>query len=154
MNLFKKGHEFRSEINIAERLIGISAIYTVPTGDDFRSMTSLKFTILRERTVSYDSDLVALELSREKGFGENAQGAAFMRLLNERFTVGAETDTSFLVLPGIRFYGQKIDNLIRPTRGYRYADGDSGHRCLPGFHRESPSGAADWPMCCFPFPGG
>jgi len=121
VNLFDKGHEFRSELSIAERLIGISALYAAPAGDDYRSMTGLKFTLLRERTVSYDSDLVALELSREKGFGENAQGAAFVRLLDERFTIGAETDTSFLVLPGIRFFGQKIDSLIRPTRGYRYA---------------------------------
>jgi translocation and assembly module TamA len=120
VNLFNKGHEFRSDLNIAERLISLTGLYGIPVGNDYRSMVNLKGTLLRERTVSYDSDLVALELSREKGFGENTIGAAFVRLLNEHFTVGEETDTSFLVLPGLRLYGQKIDSLIRPTKGYRY----------------------------------
>lgn len=120
VNLFDKGHEFRSELNIAERLLGLSALYSVPTGGTFRGSTSLRFSMLKERTVSYDSDLVSLEASRERPFGENAQGVAFVRLLDERFSVGSETDTSFLVLPGVRLYGQKVDNLMRPTKGYRY----------------------------------
>jgi translocation and assembly module TamA len=121
VNLFDRGHEFRSELNIAERLVGLSSSYAVPVASTFRDMASLRFSILRERTVSYDSNLIALEASRERGFRENAQGAVFVRLLDERFRVGSETNTSFLVLPGVRLFGQKVDNLVRPTRGYRYA---------------------------------
>jgi translocation and assembly module TamA len=121
VNVLGKGHEFRSEVNIAERLLGLSASYVIPAEKSFRSQTNLGFSFLKETTSSYESNLVAFEASREKGFGPYAQGAAFLRLLDEHFTVGAQTATSFLVLPGLRFHGQKVDNLVRPRQGYRYA---------------------------------
>jgi translocation and assembly module TamA len=120
VNVFDKGHEFRSDLNIAERLLGITGAYFIPAGDTFRSLTALRLSVVREKTVSYDSEFVALEIGRERGFGANTQGVGFVRLLDERFTVGNETSTSLLILPGIRLYGQKVDSLVRPHKGYRY----------------------------------
>jgi translocation and assembly module TamA len=121
VNIIDRGHEFRSELNVSERLYGLAGAYIVPTGKDFRSFTALRLSFLRETPVTYESNSVSLELNRERGFGENSQGGMFIRLLDERFTIGGETTSSFLVLPGVRLYGQRVDNLIRPQKGYRYA---------------------------------
>jgi len=121
VNVLDTGHEFRSELNISEVLLGITGAYIVPTGNSFRDLTSLRLSLIRENTVSYDSNLLALELGRERPFGPNAQGTAFVQLLTERFSVGTEQSRSFLVLPGVRLLGQKLDSLVRPRIGYRYS---------------------------------
>jgi translocation and assembly module TamA len=120
VNVFNGGHEFRSELNISERLLGITGAYIVPTGDTLRSLTALRLSLVKENTVSYDSDLLALELDRERGFGENIRGVGFVRLLKERFTISNETSTSFMILPGIRLIAQKVDSLVRPRMAYKY----------------------------------
>ncbi len=121
VNILEKGHEFRTELNIAERLLGIAGAYIVPSATDYRTSTALRVGLLREMPITYRSDTIAVELARERGFGANSQGAVFMRLLDEKFTIGGVTSSSFLLMPGVRMYGQHLDNLTRPQRGYRYA---------------------------------
>ncbi len=120
LNVVEKGHEFRADLNISQVLYGIGAAYIVPSGESFRDFTALRMSLLRETPVTYQSNIAMIELDRERGFGDFMQGVAFVRLLEEKFTIGGQTDTSFLVMPGVRLYSQYYDNAIRPQRGYRY----------------------------------
>jgi translocation and assembly module TamA len=121
VNIMEKGHEFRTELNIAERLLGVASTYTIPSPSSYRTSTAFRVGLVREMPNTYTADTLAMEVAREHGFGTNAQGAVFMSLLDERFTIGDETSSSFLLMPGVRLYGQRLDSLTRPTKGYRYA---------------------------------
>jgi translocation and assembly module TamA len=120
LNVVEKGHEFRADLTISQVLNGIGAAYVVPSGESFRDSTALRASLLRETPITYQSNIAMIELDRERGFGDSTQGVAFVRLLEEKFTIGGQTDTSFLVMPGVRLYSQYYDNPIRPQRGYRY----------------------------------
>jgi translocation and assembly module TamA len=64
---------------------------------------------------------VALELDRNHGFGKGELGTAYVKLQQESFTIAGENSDSRLVLPGYRFTKENFDNVVRPTRGYRYS---------------------------------
>ncbi len=121
VNVMQKGHEFRTELSIAERLQGVASAYIVPSPSSYRTSTAFRLGLLHEIPNTYTADTLRAEVAREHGFGTNTQGAVFMSLLDERFTVGGETSSSFLLMPGVRLYGQKLDSLVRPSKGYRYA---------------------------------
>jgi translocation and assembly module TamA len=121
VNIMNEGNEFRTELVAAERLLGLTGAFIVPSSQSLRGSTSLRLSLIRETPVTYEADLMALELARERGFGAETQGSAFVRLLDERFTISGETSTSFLVLPGVRISASRVDSFSRPTKGYRYA---------------------------------
>lgn len=121
VNILNKGNEFRTDLVVAERLLGLTGAFIVPSSRSLRGSTSLRLSLVRETPVTYESDLVALELAHERGFGIETQGGGFVRLLDERFTISEETSTSFLILPGVRISANHVDSFSRPTRGYRYA---------------------------------
>lgn len=121
LNLFHKGHELDLNLYAAERLQGFAARYTRPSSLDIRSSTSVQLNLQQEDVTTYVSQLAALELDLNHSFGRGELGTAYVKLQQEHFTVGSESSTSRLVLPGYRFSKESFDNLIRPTRGYRYA---------------------------------
>lgn len=121
VNVMRKGHEFRTELNIAERLQGVASTYIVPSPSSYRTSTAFRLGLLHEMPNTYTADTLKAEAAREHGFGTHTQGAVFLSLLDEHFTIGEETSSSFLLMPGARLYGQRFDSLVRPTKGYRYA---------------------------------
>lgn len=119
LNVFKKGHELDSEIDISQRLKGIAAGYTIP-GRKIDSSRGVQFKLLREDVTSYKTSLASVEFDRVQGFGRGMVGTAFLRFQREDSTIGTEKVNARLVLPGFRFVQQRYDNLVRPTRGFRY----------------------------------
>ena len=131
LNILQRGHEFYSNLYIAERLQGIAAGYILPDAVDIRSTTVLQFNLQQEDVTTYTSRLVALELDKNQSFGKRELGTAYIRLQREEFTIGAQESSSRLVLPGLRFTGDHYDNPIRPIWGFRYAfDLRGTHRLL------------------------
>ncbi len=120
VNVMEKGHEFRSELHLSERLLGLLAAYIIPSRDSHRSFTALRLGLIRETPDPYQSNSVAFEVDRERSLGANTQGAVFVRFLSEDYSIGGESGSAFLIMPGVRLYGQHYDNLVRPQRGYRY----------------------------------
>lgn len=121
LNLFHLGHELSGNLEIAERLQGLAINYTVPRLGDIRSSTSLQLNLQHEDVITYSSRLASLELDRNYGLGKGRLLTAYIKLQQEDFTVGGQNSSSRLVLPGLRYNENHYDNLIRPSRGYRYA---------------------------------
>ena len=121
LNVRDRGHEFYSNLFVAERLQGLAAGYILPDPVDIRSSTVLQFNLQREDVATYTSRLIALELDRNRSFGKRELGTAYIRLQQEWYTVGAQDSAARLVLPGLRYSGNFYDNPSRPYRGYRYA---------------------------------
>ena len=120
LNLFHRGHEFHAELYLAERLQGIAAGYLIPSYRDLRSSTGLQLTLQRQDVTTYTSRLISLELDRNRSFGPDRLGTAYVKFLQESFTVGTQDSSSRLILPGLRFSERRYDDLVRPTRGHRY----------------------------------
>jgi translocation and assembly module TamA len=121
LNLFHLGHDLDLHLYVAQRLQGFAARYTRPSPVDIKSSTAIQLNLQQEDVTTYVSQLAALELDRNRSFGRGELGTAYVKLQQEDFTVGAQKSSSRLVLPGFRFSKEQFDNLIRPSRGYRYA---------------------------------
>lgn len=121
LNMFRLGHEFLAELFLAERLQGAGAGYTIPSSKGINSYTGLRVNFQREDIATYEDRLVSLEVNRSRNFGPGMLGMVYLQLLYEDFTVASDESSSILVLPGIRFTIRRYDDLIRPTRGFRYS---------------------------------
>ena len=120
LNLFHLGHELDLNLYAAQLLQGFSAKYTVPSPRDTKSSTVVQLNLQQEQLPIYQSELVALELDRNRSFGRGELGTAYVKLQEEHFIIGGENSGSRLVLPGYRFSKEHFDDMVRPTRGYRY----------------------------------
>jgi translocation and assembly module TamA len=120
LNMMHLGHELQTELYIAQRLQGLGIGYLIPGSRDINNSTAVQLNLQREDVSAYTSRLISLEVNRNKGFGSGRLGTAYLRLLQEDFTIGSQKSGSRLVLPGVVFSGRHYDNLIRPNQGYRY----------------------------------
>lgn len=120
LNMFHLGHEFYSNLFIAENLQGLATGYVWPDSKDIKSSTTLQLNLQRDDVTTYVSRLIAVELDRNRSLGHGDLGTAYIKLQQEDFTIGAQNSGSRLVLPGLRLNGDHYDNLIRPAHGYHY----------------------------------
>jgi translocation and assembly module TamA len=129
LNFNHWGHEFRATLDIAQRLQGLVTSYIIPALHDLDSKTSFKAGVQHERTETYDSRSVYfepeyarnLETGRLYSLGRGSVGSLYLQGRYEDFTVGDQEGNARLVMPGIRFSRRQLDNVVLPTRGYRYA---------------------------------
>ncbi|OGW35068.1 MAG: hypothetical protein A2010_18245 [Nitrospirae bacterium GWD2_57_9] len=120
LNVYERGHEFRSELNLSQRLQSLGAGYTLP-GEDIDTLTGLQVNLRREDVATYTTSNASAEVNRSASFGRGRLGTVYLRLERERSTVGSVPLDSRLVLPGIRVSEQRSDSLVRPTRGHHYS---------------------------------
>lgn len=131
LNVLDLGHEFHSQLFLSERLQGIAASYVIPSARDTRTYSALQLNLQREDVTTYISRLAALEGSVNRSMGKGKLGTVFLRIHQEGFTVGEEDSSSLLVLPGIRYSEHRFDNLVRPTKGYRFmVEGSGTHQFM------------------------
>jgi len=120
LNLFHRGHDLDLNLYAAELLQGFAARYTVPSALDSKSSNVVQLNLQQEDISTYQSRLAALELDRNRTLGRGELATAYLKLQQENYTVGDQSSSSRLVLPGFRFSKEQFDNLVRPTLGYRY----------------------------------
>lgn len=120
VNLFLLGHELNAELKVSQRLQGFAVAYTVPGYRDINSSLGLQVNLQREETSTYTNRLAALEGSWNLSLERGRLLTFYAKSQWEEYTVGAQTSSALLVLPGIRFSLRDFDSPIRPTRGYRF----------------------------------
>jgi len=120
LSLFYPGHTLNTEITVAQQFQGLAIAYGIPSHKRLETVTTLQLNLQREDVNDTLSKLLALELDRTRGFGDNRLGTAFVRFLYEEYSAGLQDSTSLLLLPGLRFSQQSYDDLIRPTHGYHF----------------------------------
>ncbi|MDD2900224.1 MAG: BamA/TamA family outer membrane protein, partial [Desulfuromonadaceae bacterium] len=121
LNMFHRGHEFYSQLYLAERLQGLVTGYIIPSPKDVRSSTMLQLNLQQEDTTAYSSGIAALELAQHRSLGTGKLGTAYVKAQYEEYTVGVLTSNARLLLPGVRFADDRYDNPVRPRRGFHYA---------------------------------
>ncbi len=120
LNAFQRGHEFYSDLSIAERLQAISSFYSLPNRGHVDNRTNLKAGLQREHLRPYDNVLLTLEGEQARSFGYGIIGSAYLQFRYEKFSEADRDGSSTFFMPGLRFYQRRVDDLIRPGKGFRY----------------------------------
>jgi len=120
LNAFQRGHEFNADMSIAERRQAVSSYYTLPNAGHIDNRTNLKAGLQRELLNPYDNVLLTLEGEQARSFGYGIIGSAYLQFRYEQFSESGQDGTSELFMPGLRLYQRRVDDLIRPNKGFRY----------------------------------
>ncbi|OPY83553.1 MAG: Translocation and assembly module TamA precursor [Syntrophorhabdus sp. PtaU1.Bin153] len=120
LNINRLGHALDGELKLSEIFQGLGLRYVFPATIDMKSFSSLKLGFEREDTTDKLVEYVLVEGEHTRTIGRDVLGSAFIRLQKEDSKAGDQTTRSFLLMPGVRMAGHRYDNLIRPTRGFRY----------------------------------
>ncbi|HXZ38494.1 MAG TPA: autotransporter assembly complex family protein [Thermodesulfobacteriota bacterium] len=121
VNAFKRGHEFNADATVAQRRQAISSYYSIPGSGHVDNRTNLKVGLQRELLKPYDNLLFTTEVEQARSFGYGTVGSAYLQFREERFSEAGVEGSSNLFMPGLRFSQRRVDDLIRPGKGFRYA---------------------------------
>ncbi len=121
LNAFARGHEFNTDMSIAERQQAISSYYSFPSRGHIDNRTNLKLGVQRELLDAYDNVLWTTEVEQARSFGYGIVSSAYLQFRQENFSESGQEGSSTLLMPGLRFYQRRVDNQIRPHEGFRYA---------------------------------
>ena len=69
----------------------------------------------------YDNLLFTLEGEQARSFGYGIIGSAYLQFRYEQFSEADRDGSSELFMPGLRLYQRRVDDLIRPGKGFRYS---------------------------------
>jgi len=120
LNMFNRGHELQLKANLAQNAQTAGAAYTWPDTQSLNSFTAVRLTFEREDVDTVLSSKMTGEVERAWDLGQGRKISTYLQAFQEHFTVGDETDTLRMVLPGVRFSHRHYRNLIRPQNGYSY----------------------------------
>ena len=120
LNFYRQGQEVNGELQVSERLQGLVVNYVLPGLGNQDSKTNFNLGLKREITDTYDSRSIFFkpEYSHDLGYGR--LGSFYLNLLQDHFSIGNQDSISTLVMPGIRFWERRYDDLVKPSRGYRF----------------------------------
>jgi len=119
VNAWGLGHEFTTDLLLAERKQNLIASYQFPGYRNIDTALVLHGGYQAENLDTYETSYVFAEGEQLYGFSERRVGSIFVRFQQESSTIsGEEVRTEFL-MPGLRFRVGRLDDQIRPTRGYR-----------------------------------
>ena len=121
VNAFQRGHEFNADATIAQKRQAISSYYSLPGSGHVDNRTNLKVGLQRELLKPYDNLLFTTEGEQARSFGYGTMGSAYLQFREERFSEVGQEGRSDLFMPGLRFSQRRVDDLIRPSQGFRYA---------------------------------
>jgi translocation and assembly module TamA len=120
LNAFQRGHEFNADMSIAERRQAVASYYTLPNVGHIDNRTNLKAGLQREDLKPYDNVLLTLEGEQARSFGYGIIGSAYLQFRYEKFSESGQDGRSELFMPGLRLYQRRVDDLVRPGKGFRY----------------------------------
>lgn len=121
VNVLHRGHQFDADLNVAQLSQYLGGIYTIPSTTDLTSHTVFKAGFQTIKTASYKTSALFSEVERVQDFGSGQTGSLYLRLSQEKSTVGAQTTNTRLVLPGLRFRERHYDDPVRPRRGFGFS---------------------------------
>lgn len=115
----RKGHRFKSDIELSPVIQGIAAEYRIPLTDPRSDWMSYTAALSREDTDTFETDTASLGLRRSKRLGASWIRTLSLDVSYEEFTVGTDSDDSLLVLPALAFDHKYADRDLYPGRGRR-----------------------------------
>ncbi len=120
LNVLHRAHQFKSDFMLAEKKQSLLSSYIIPSANDIRSFTALRFGLEHEDARRYYTKNTFIEIERIKGFKRRRIGSVYTRLLFEDYRISRRNKSTTLLYPGIRFSQHGYPDAIRPKSGYYY----------------------------------
>jgi translocation and assembly module TamA len=121
LNMLNRGHELSTSLYVSKRLQGLSSIYTLPLASGLLDTTTVQVNLQKEELADLVTRLASVELARNRALGPGVLGTGFVRFLQEAYTSEGLYHRTRLVLPGVRYTRDQLDDPRLPTRGLRLA---------------------------------
>jgi translocation and assembly module TamA len=121
LNVFRGGHELNTDLTVGERLSGLFVSYAIPRAGHVDNRTIFKTALQQEIVNPYDSKSFTLEGEHARSFGAGIVGSAYLQFLYETFSEPDRDGKSTLLIPGLRFSQRRVDDIVRPRKGFRYS---------------------------------
>lgn len=117
--LNRRGHRFKTGLEVSPTIQGLGAEYRIPLADPRREWLSVTGILYEESTDTFESDAQGLGVRWTTALGESWVRTLSLDVGNESFTIGDETSTTQLVIPGIGFDHKRADRSVFPRSGRR-----------------------------------
>lgn len=114
-----RGHRIKADVGYSPVIEGLTAEYRIPLADPRAEWLSYTGAVSSEDTDTFDSDSARLGLRLSKRLRKTWIRTYSIDVDYEKFTVGEESDSSRLVLPGVAFDHKYADTDVYPNRGRR-----------------------------------
>ncbi|MEA3362527.1 MAG: autotransporter assembly complex family protein [Thermodesulfobacteriota bacterium] len=121
LNLFKKAHQLRGELFVAQREQGFDTTYIIPDLRRKDSRTLLRVGMDREDTETFLSRKVFVEGGYQRSFSQKLNGSLYTRYSSEYSLIATEETRTRMLLTGLRFTWQTIDDLLQPRQGTQFS---------------------------------
>jgi len=121
VNAWHLGHEFSSDLLLAERQQKLIASYLFPGYRNLDTLFALRGGYQAEDLDTYETRFGFVEAEQLYGFSQGRVGSIFVRFQQESSTISGSDITTGTLMPGIRFRMETLDDPIRPQHGYRLA---------------------------------
>lgn len=131
LNLFERGHQLSLQLNLAERRQSAAAAYIIPHIRNLHSSTIVRGRYEKEEADAFDTEKLTLEAERLRDFGRGRKGSLYVQVFQEKYTIGEETNTARMIVPGVRYSRRRYRELVRPRKGHQYSlEVRGGHQWL------------------------
>lgn len=116
--LNREGNKFASELRLSPVESGLNASYILPGEDPHKIETVFGVSALHEDTVTARTDSVTFTVLRAYKTGHRTR-TPFIELLYERSEIAGATETSTLLMPGLKFSRIRADDLTKVSKGHK-----------------------------------
>ncbi|WP_158516096.1 autotransporter assembly complex protein TamA [Syntrophotalea acetylenivorans] len=130
-NIFEQGHALNLQLNLSQIRQAVIASYIIPDDENQHNATALRAGYENEENDTFDTEKITVEIERMRDLGRGRKGSLYVQLFQEKSTVGDVTDTSRMILPGVRYSRRRYRDLVRPRKGHQYEfEVRGGHQWL------------------------
>jgi len=119
VNVLRLGHEFTTDLLVAQRQSNLIANYLIPGYRNVDTLLALRGGYQSEDLDAYETSYIFAEAEQLYGFTEGRVGSIFVRFQQESSTISGEDISTGTMMPGLRFRISKLDDPVRPKKGYR-----------------------------------
>lgn len=131
LNVVERGHSLNLKLNLSQVRQSAIAAYTIPDAKNQYNATVLRAGYEQEDNDSFDTEKLTIEAERLRDLGRGRKGSLYVQLFQEKYTVADVTDTSRMILPGVRYSRRRYRDLVRPRKGHQYSvEVRGGHQWL------------------------
>ncbi len=117
--VFNSPHAYNFDILASEKSQSIESSYTIPREGHVENKLINIFGVVHEDLDTYETMIYYTELEAAHGFDNDNVGSVYLRYSLEESDIGIDTNSSKLLIPGLRYFHRSYDDLINPQKGYQ-----------------------------------
>jgi translocation and assembly module TamA len=117
--LNRRGHFLTANLDISPVLSMADVAYNIPLDDPTYDVFSFGGGLRYEDTDTFKSRKAALSARYKKALDSGWKQTLFLDFSYEEFETETTSGEALLLIPGANWLRSVVDNVVRPTRGYR-----------------------------------